>query len=458
MALKTKSTKSSLKSNRIGRMILSGVLAVVIWFVLVLTAFPETTVTIKNVPIDFGLAGSYADVAGLSIMNREEATVNVQLNGLRYVIGDYDADDLKVTLNLDSVRASGSYELALNVSSVNGDQFTVTEMEPKTVHVEFDYLVTKTFSVADGTLTADLSNVKAQIGYILDADEVRITPSEVTVSGPKDYVDQITSCVVGFDGEYTFDKSTSSSNTVVSLYSGDAVFENPKITLDTDTFNVLVPVYMKKALPLDVEVQPTHDDFDLSSLSYTINPVGITVRTQDESVANLTEIFLGYIDLRQVGPGINSIFEFTIPKSDLYTDISDNETAEVIFNLDGYATKDITIPNSQIHIINVPDGYRCLVEQERIRNVTVVGPADIIEQIDASDVIAQINMLDYNVVAGDQIMTATIFLPNYDNVWCMGIHKAYCSITEIIPEPAQQTENEESLDDGADINGEETNE
>lgn len=449
MALKIKRIRSFLNNSRVGRMILSGILAIVIWFILVLTAFPETTVIIKNVPIDFSLDGSYADVAGLSVMSHEEATVNVQLSGLRYVIGDYSAEDIKVSLNLDAVRASGSYELALSVSSVNGDQFTVAEMEPKTVHVEFDYLVTKTLSVADGTLVADLSNVKAQIGYILDPDEVTITPGEVTVSGPKDYVDQITSCVVGFDGEYTFNKSTSSSNTVASLYSGDAVFENPKVTLNTDSFNVLVPVYMKKVLPLGVEVQPTHDGFDLDSLSYTINPVGITVRTQDESVANLTEIFLGYIDLRMVGPGLNSVFEFDIPKSDLYSDISDNETAQVVFDLDGYSSKDINIPNSQIYIINAPDDYKCLVEQERIRNVTVVGPSEIIDQIDASDVIAQINMLDYNVSAGDQIMTVTLFLPNYDNVWCMGTHKVYCSITEIIDEPAQQTEGEEAADDGA---------
>ncbi len=451
MASKTKKLKQSVKDNRVARMILSGILAVVIWFVLVLTAFPETTVIIKNVPIDFTLDGSYADVAGLSIMTREETTVNVQLKGLRYVIGDYNADDVKVTLNLDAVRTSGSYELALNVSSLNGDQFEVAEMEPKTVHVEFDYLVTKTLSVADGTLIADLSNVKAKPGYILDPDEIKITPEEITVSGPKDYVDQVTSCVISFGEEHIFDKSTSSSNTVVSLYSGDAVFENPKVTLDTDTFNVLVPVYMKKALPLDVEVQPTHNDFDLGSLSYTINPVGITVRTQDESVANLTEIFLGYIDLRQVGPGINSIFRFDIPKSDLYSDISENETAEVVFNFEGYSSKVINIPNSQIYIINTPEDYRCLVEQERIRNVTVVGPSEVIDQIDTTDVIAQINMLDYNVAAGDQIMTATLFLPNYDNVWCMGTHKVYCSITEIVEEAAEQTE-DEAIEAGADVN------
>lgn len=439
MAEKTvKTKKSRTKNSKIINIILSAVVGVVLWFALTLTAFPEISVVVKDVPVNVALDGTYADVAGLSIVNMDETTVNVKLSGLRYVIGDYTAEDLKVSLNLDAVRASGSYELALNVSSVNGDTFTVDGISPETVHVEFDKLITKTFSVADGTLAADLSNVKAQAGYILDADEVKITPNEVTISGPKDYVDQVTSCVVSFEGQNVFDKPTNSSDTKAVLYSDGAVFENPKVTLDTDTFNVLVPVYMKKALALDVEVQPSFDSFDMSSLSYTINPPGITVRTQDDSIENLSEIFLGYIDLRQVGLGVNSIFEFAIPESDRYTNISGNDTAQVIFNLDGYSSKDISIPNSRIYFINVPENYRCTVEQEKIRNVTVVGPADIINQIDVSDVVAQIDLSDYNVVEGDQIMTVSVFLPNYNNVWCMGIHKVYCSINEVVPEVTEE--------------------
>ncbi len=453
MAEKIKKTKkASLRNSKATNVILSAIIAIVTWFALVLTAFPEISVVIKDVPVDMSLEGTYADVAGLSIVNNmEDPTVNVKLSGLRYIIGDYTADDLKVSLNLDSVRASGSYELALNVSSVSGDTFTVDGISPETVHVEFDKLITKTFSVADGTLAADLSNVKAQAGYILDADEVKITPSSVTISGPKDYVDQVTSCVVSFKGQNVFNVSTNSSDTVAVLYSDGAVFENPKVSLDTDTFNVLVPVYMKKALALDVEVQPAFDHFDMSSLSYTINPPGITVRTQDNSIENLSEIFLGYIDLRQVGIG-NSVFEFEIPTSSSYTNISGNETAQVIFDLDGYSSKDISIPNSRIYFINAPENYRCTVEQEKIRNVTVVGPADIISRIDVSDVVAQIDLSDYNVVEGDQIMTVTVFLPNYNNVWCMGIHKVYCSINEVVPEvtanegeeiPAENTEGEQ---------------
>lgn len=447
MAEKIKRLKKlSIKNSKFANIVFSVVLAVVVWFVLMLTAFPETSVVVKDVPVDYSLDGSYADVAGLSIVSRGDATVNVKLSGLRYVIGDYTAEDLKVSLNLDAVRASGSYELALNVSSVDGDEFTIDEIGPETVHVEFDYLISKTFSVADGTLAADLSNVKADIGYILDADEVTITPSEVTISGPKDYVDQVTSCVISFDEEQVFSRSTNSSDTTAVLYSSGAVFENPKVTLNTDTFNVLVPVYMKKVINLDVEVQPSFDGFDLSSLKYTINPPGITVRTQDASVANLSEIFLGYIDLRQVG--LDSAFDFPIPESDRYTIISGVETARVTFDLEGYSSKVIAVPNSQIYVINAPDNYRCVVEQERIKNITVVGPEEIISRIDASDVVAQIDLLDYSVVEGDQFLTATIYLPNYNNVWCMGIHKVYCNISEIVPEPAAETQGEEPAPEG----------
>lgn len=439
--------KPLIKNTRLSNILFSALIAVVLWFVLVLTAFPEISIVIKDVPVDYSLEGSYADVAGLSIVSRGNDKVNVKLSGLRYVIGDYTADDIKVSINLDAVRTSGSYELALNVSAIDGDEFTVTEIGPETVHVEFDYLITKTFSVADGTLAADLANVKAAPGYILDADEVTITPNTVTISGPKDYVDQVTSCVISFDDEYVFNRSTNSSDTTVVLYSNGAVFENRKVTLNTDTFNVLVPVYMKKALNLDVEVQPSFDGFDLSSLKYMISPPGITVRTQDESVANLSEIFLGYIDLRQVG--LDSVFDFVIPESDRYTNISGTETAKVTFDLDGYSSKVITVPNSQIYVINVPDNFRCVAEQEKIRNITVIGPAEIIDQIDASDVVAQIDLLDYNVSQGDQFFTATIYLPNYNNVWCTGIHKVYCSISEITEEVAAQDENVEAQDENA---------
>lgn len=416
-------------NSRILLMIASLFVAVVIWLVFTMTAFPEISVTVKNVPIDYSLDGTYADVVGLSIVGETKPTVNVKLTGLRYVVGDYTADDIKVVPNFDSVRASGIYELSLSVTSVNGDNIVVDQVEPGTVHAEFDYYVTKTFSVEDGTLSADLSMAYAESGYIIDTDDVTINPSQITVSGPKDYVDQITSCVVVLNDSVGLKESYSTANTSVKLYSGDALYDNSRVTLDDELINVKIPVYMKKLLNLDVEVQTYFDQFDISTLTYSVSPQSIIVRSQNSAIENLSEIFLGYIDLRQVG--IDSVFTFDIAESPYYTNVSGIESATVTFNLDGYATKNVTIPNSQIYVVNVPDGYRAVVETEKIRNVTIVGPEDVINKIDASDVVAHIDLLDYNVSAGDFLMTATIYLPNYNMAWANGSHKVYCFIEEI---------------------------
>lgn len=444
MAEKTKKTeRKPLNKNNIFLMIVSGVVSVVIWFSLTLTAFPETTVIIKEVPIDYSLDGSYADVVGLSIIGDVTPTVNVKISGLRYVIGDYDVDDIVVSPIFDSVRASGQYELALDVRSADGDQITVDLVEPSSVHAEFDYFITKTFSVEQGTLVADLSNVSAGSGYILDSDDITISPSEVTVSGPKDYVDQVTSCVVSFEESMILRESSNITASNIKLYSGNAVYEHPRIVVETDSVNILVPVYMKKTLKLGVEVQTYFDQFDISSLSYEINPGSIVVRSQNAALQNLSELSLGYIDLRQVT--IGSTFSFVISESSYYTNISGNDSATVSFPLEGYATKDVTINNSQIYVVNVPDGYNVTVETEKIRNITIVGPADIIDQIVSSDVIGQIDLLDYNITTGDQFMTVTVYLPNYNNVWANGIHKVYCHIEEIVVEPASEDAENETV-------------
>ena len=136
-----KKTKNKFfKSGNFYLMIFSLVLAFVIWIIMSLTVFPETTITLKEVPIDFSLDGSYADVAGTSVMKTSVDTVNVVISGERYLIGDYTAEDIHVGINVDAVRATGSYELSLVVTSVNGDTIEVEQIEPSSVKVDFDYM------------------------------------------------------------------------------------------------------------------------------------------------------------------------------------------------------------------------------------------------------------------------------------------------------------------------------
>ena len=430
MAERAKKTDKPLADNNLFLLIMSVVSAFILWIVLSLTAFPETTVVLRDVPIDYSLDGSYADVTGISVLDTSDTTANVRINGQRYLIGDYSNDDIHIGVNLDTVRAPGVYELPLVVSSNNGDVIDVDTIEPSTVKVEFDYMITKRFSVADGTLTADISNISAADGYIVDPAEVIIEPSVVEIYGPRDYVNQVTSCEVKVQSGATVMTTLQTSNTSVTLYNGENIVNDSKISVQSENgFALTIPVYMRKDMKLDVEIQTYFDQFDISSLKYTINPSQITVRSQSDRISNIDEITLGYVDLRSLD--ISSNISMPINNTDYYTNISGYDTATVMFDFENYSTKTLTINNSRIYPINVPNGYQVDVETDRINNIKVIGPSEIIEQIDSKDLIAQIDMLDYNITEGFRMYTVTVYLPMYNNCWCCGTYQVACNVQQV---------------------------
>ena len=134
MAEKTKKTERKPLNNNLILMIVSGIVAVIIWFSLVLTAFPETTVIIKDVPIDYALDGSYADISGLSIIGEVIPTVNVRVSGLRYIIGDYKPEDLigktlAMIVNLEPRKMMGYESNGMILSVKYGDGYRVVEFD-----------------------------------------------------------------------------------------------------------------------------------------------------------------------------------------------------------------------------------------------------------------------------------------------------------------------------------------
>ncbi len=419
------------KNSNLMLILFSAVVAFVLWIFLAMTAFPEQTVTIKDIPIDFSLDGSFASVANISVMKTSVETVNVRFTGKRFQVGGYGKDDIHVGVNLDPVRATGSYDLSLIVTSVNGDPIEDILVEPSTVKVDFDYMVTKRFSVEDGTLTADISKISAAAGYVIDPSEVIINPSYIEMYGPRDYMDQITSCAITATNPSTVQKTVVTSNTSIVMYNKDNDVANESLTeniqFPSDAYELTVPVYFKKDLKLNIGITKMFDSFDLSSLKYRIEPESITVRSQNENIKNINDITLDYIDLNRIN--IGTMLTLNINDNSNYTNISGNDSATVYFDLEGYSSKKVTIRGSQIYIINKPADMRVNIEQDKIRNVTLVGPSEIIESIDSTDVVAQIDMLDYrNTDNGYAMFYLTIFVPKYNNVWCYGTYPVYCNV------------------------------
>ena len=413
--------------------ILSIILAMLLWLVLSITALSEIQVTLREVPIDFSLENSFADLNGLSVISQDIESVSVSFTGQRDRIGNYTAADLRVSLDLNTVRASGSYDLPLVVTSVHGDQIENIEIAPKkTVHVEFDRYSSQIFTLDSTTLKLDLSNVKAASGHVIDEEEIVINPQQVRISGLQDYIDQVTECVIYFDDPITLSESANLSTANIRLMNGNTVFEfeNDNITFDTVDFDVYVPVYITKNVPLRAAIQSYSDEIDISGIAYTLSQDSILVRSQDPKVANVEDISVGTISLRDIRPGY--VDTFTIPRNSNYENISGVDEVEVRFDLEGYAEKVVTLRNSQIHLINTSSEYNVTVEANRI-NVTLVGPADVLEEIDPASVVAQIDLLDYDLYTSQRFLYVTVYVPGHPDVWATGVVQVIAQIEAVEP-------------------------
>lgn len=434
-----KRVKSKRREN-IVILILSVIIAMVSWLILSITAFSDVSVTLRDVPIDFSLEGTYADLSGLSVVDKDIETVNVSFVGQRDSVGNYTNDDIRVSLDLNNVRTSGTYDIPIVVTSRNGDTLDNIEIAPqRTVHIEFDRYASKTLSTESGTLLFDMDNVSAASGYVIDPEEITIAPAEVTISGPQDYIDQVTSCKVAFDGNLRLDESVNNSTGKVTLLSGEAVFENPKVTLDNNLFNVYIPVYRTKTLPLSVTVQSYSDKVDASTVNYTLSEDSITVRSQNADIDKISNVSLGIVDIRNIRPG--SLFFVGIPLSSYYENISGIDSVQVIFDLEGYATKNITLKNSQIHAINSSSDYAVTIQTDRLV-VTVVGPEDVLETLDASSFVAEIDLMEYSISPGQRYFTATVYSPGHSDVWAYGGYQVYAQV-----DPVEQVDALENAED-----------
>jgi YbbR domain-containing protein len=291
--------KKAKKENRhgadFGLRILSIIIAVIIWFALSITQYPTINKTITNVPVVFSLDGTQAKEKGLSALNYKDISVDVEIKGMNYEIGSYTAADLVATVNLDDVTKEGTYDLDIDVkSSHSTDKVTVVSVNPDTVSVEFDRLTTKTIP-----LTAEAPLISAEEGYILK--ETTTSPSEITVEGPKNDLDNISKAVAQISKSKKISEDTTINTQDIVFYDDDNVVDPSKIEVkDTKSVDVNFVIYKKKTAKLKVDISNCTDNFDVSSLPLKLSEEEISVVSPNLDDSDTETLTIGSIKLSEI--------------------------------------------------------------------------------------------------------------------------------------------------------------
>lgn len=404
---------TNLLENKQIAIAISVALAVIFWFVVVMYFDPESNMSIGDIPITVNTSNTQAQSLDLEVSDIQPQTATIDLTGKRYKMAKLTRDDITVTAVISSVTSAGTYTLDLTATtSAKDSDYSIQNIRPKQVNVTFDKVSTKNV-----TLEAQAPNVKVGNGYLMETPTA--LPETLEVQGPDQYIKQLDKVILRNEQSITATTSQTLEATIHFYTEDDSELSSSYFTYQNNIhFTITVPVYKQKTVPLTFKYKNVPSTLDTSKLQYQLNPEQITVAGSPDAVENLSEINLGYIDIREVD--IGKSFSFNIPIPAGFKSVDSITQATVTFSGEEWSTRTLDI--SDIRTVNQPAGYTIDIKSQIIHDVKFVGFSDALENLDSGDLVATIDFSSQQIQAGTLTVEVRIDIVSGDGVWAVGTY------------------------------------
>lgn len=392
-------SKKTLFDNNIALAVFSVIIAVAVWFILSISQYPTKQMTVDHVVLSTDIAGTIAEANGLSVISCDVEEVKVDLLGKRTQVGNITSDKLIAYIDADGVTSAGTRKLSIKVKSSNGMSYDVQSVKPSTATVKFDNIVTREFPVIPY-----LQNVTYAEGMSLNSDELDCVPNKVKITGPATTLDKIDTCNAVLNKERTLDQTLSIQNDDFQLYTvDDTLIDQSELEFSSTSFNITIPVRMQKTIPLKVGISGAPSSFNqeklISRLKLSADNVVLAsdnIRYDIPDELEIGKILLSDIDLNYTGT-----FQLSKVLPDELTNVSELENVIVSFDNTGLSKKLITFDPSNVEISNITDNSYAYSLVTQKLEVSVIGPEEIVNEINANDIKAEISFISASLVASN---------------------------------------------------------
>lgn len=402
-------TFSKLIENKKFLIALSILIAVIAWFTVATTFDPYQERVISDVPITLNLAGTTAEAQQLSVIDGQDTTIDVKIQGKRYLIADVTADDLVVTPNLATVTAPGQYEVSLSVQTKdpNETDFSIRGYT-QTVTLRFDHVKSVNFD-----LKAKAEFVTAQEGYIKETPTA--TPQSVVITGAQSEVEQIAECVVEYDKSAVLSSTLTAEGKLVLYDASGKKLDLKYVSFSETTFQITVPIYLEKEFPIELSFINTNG-IDTSKFNYTLSVDTVHLAGPEEIISKREKVTIGPLDLTKLD--IGSVFMFPLDLDAGEIDIDNVGEVTVEIDSTNFAKSTMQISEDNIVLKNAPADLNVTLHSTSINNVKMVGSKSDIESLTASELFASVDLS--NVEEGTSRVRVSIYATGNKFVWAVG--------------------------------------
>ena len=408
-----------LRDSRIVYMIISLVIAILLWMYVEYTEQPDIEQSISRIPVTFTGCDELKN-KGLVLTDGDTSYVTIKIKGTRSVVSRITADDIIITSDLASISAAGEYQRSYSVTlpgSVSENEVTVVSKSPATVYLRISNLMTKTVDVR-GTLEGEIADEYAAEEFVFD-------PAQVTVTGPQEIVEQVEYAYVVINKNNVGE--TIEQDVEFTLMSGDnTAIDKTDLTLSADYIHATLPIVKVKTLDLSVELIPG-GGLTADSVDVRISPIQITI-SGDETILDDMDTFpLGAVDLGALMTGETTLtLPITLPQG-MKSISGETEAAVTVTVNDNTVTQSYTVDNFKL--VGAPEGFvGTLVTQSLV--VDLRGTQEAFQKLSEAEVWGIADLSSLSVGAGTYSVPVTIEITGAEGIGAVGEYVIYVQLTE----------------------------
>ena len=394
-----------MKKNKLPMFLLALGAAILVWLYDVTVVNPNDTSTISGIPVSF----ANEDVIrsqDLMVTGGSSDTVSLRISGRRSELKKLSKNNIEVTVDLSQITEEGNHDLPYTVqfpANVSSGELSIDNRSPATVSVTAEHYIRRTIEVRT-VFEGDVSPGAEGESLVIDTDTMKVTPGEVTVTGPAEQVEAIDCAMI------TIDRSGISETTVAEYdyelldASGDPV-NRDELVADVEKFTINIPVLKFKEVPLTVRTVDGGGATE-ANVSYSLSADSIKISGDPSLVDRIHQIELGTLDFASVIGPTTRTYPVSLPEG--VNNASGVTEVELTAEVSGLNVINLTIDD--FTLINVPENLTAESLGESVQ-LTLRGTPAALSNLKPEDVAVTVDLSSFTQ-PGTFIVPVTVKLPD----------------------------------------------
>ena len=378
-----------MKKNKLPMFLLALGAAILVWLYDVTVVNPNDTSTISGIPVSF----ANEDVIrsqDLMVTGGSSDTVSLRISGRRSELKKLSKNNIEVTVDLSQITEEGNHDLPYTVqfpANVSSGELSIDNRSPATVSVTVEHYIRRTIEVRT-VFEGDVSPGAEGESLVIDTDTMKVTPGEVTVTGPAEQVEAIDCAMI------TIDRSGISETTVAEYdyelldASGDPV-NRDELVADVEKFTINIPVLKFKEVPLTVRTVDGGGATE-ANVSYSLSADSIKISGDPSLVDRIHQIELGTLDFASVIGPTTRTYSVSLPEG--VNNASGVTEVELTAEVSGLNVINLTIDD--FTLINVPENLTAESLGESVQ-LTLRGTPAALSNLKPEDVAVTVDLSSF---------------------------------------------------------------